>query len=112
MNREEDGIQIAIADYLRAMNIPFQHSPNEAKRDPKTGARLKRMGMSAGFPDIEIPVPRHGKHGLYIELKTKKGRLSDAQREWLELLTANGYEAQMARGLDEAIEIIRDYFAK
>ena len=41
------------------------HIPNEGKRPPATGARLKSMGLKSGVPDVCLPVARGGFHGLY-----------------------------------------------
>ena len=38
------------------------------------------MGLKSGCPDIIIEYPQG--RILYIELKTEKGRLSDAQKLW------------------------------
>ena len=57
-----------------------------------------------------MPVPRGNYHGLYIELKrTKGGVISDAQKEWIEMLNGRGYLAVVAKGATEAIKVISDY---
>lgn len=56
------------------------HVPNEGKRSIWLHNKMKRMGLKSGCPDIIIEYPE-GKL-LYIELKTKKGRLSNAQKLW------------------------------
>ena len=38
------------------------HIPNEGKRDPRTGYRMKIEGLSPGVPDLCLPVARGGKH--------------------------------------------------
>lgn len=55
-----------------------------------------------GFPDLVLVNPRTGRV-LYRELKTSKGRVSPAQREWLDGLTAAGQDAGVWRpaGLDD-----------
>ena len=45
------------------------HCPNEAKRNPKTGAELKRLGMRAGVPDLLLLSPKGEYIGLAIEMK-------------------------------------------
>lgn len=86
------------------------HIPNEGKRSRKTGARMRAEGLKKGFPDLCLPVARKGKHGLYIELKrTKGGRVSDSQREWLEKLAAEGYAVAVCYGWENAAETIKNY---
>jgi hypothetical protein len=41
---------------------------------------MKKMGLRAGCPDLIIEYPKG--RILYIELKTKTGRLSSAQNIW------------------------------
>ena len=102
-------MQMQFITYLLWKKLPFNHSPNEGKRTAQEGNKLKRMGMSRGFPDLEIPLPVHGKHGLYIEFKTAKGRTSPEQTEWLDLLNRSGYVAEIARSFDDARQILENY---
>lgn len=70
------------------------------------------MGVSPGFPDVEIPYASGPYHGLYIELKRQKGgKLSINQLDWLRFLTTQGYYAVSANGFDEAKEIVLHYFS-
>lgn len=98
------------AAWLRKQGIRFHHSPNGEKRDALVGMKLKQMGTSPGFPDFEIPLPRKGYHGLYIELKRVfGGGLSEAQREWRDYLIKEGYCWHMARGSDDLIQFVEKY---
>lgn len=88
------------------------HIPNESLRSMATGGRLRAEGLKSGVPDLCLPVARAGYHGLYIEMKrTKGGRTSPEQKEWLAALEAEGYQTALCRGADAAIEIITDYLA-
>lgn len=87
----------------------MHHIPNGGRRDKRTGAILKRQGVKAGIPDIFLPAAHGGYHGLYIELKTKTGSLSSAQRQILSKLNERGYKAVMCRGYEDAVETIRAY---
>lgn len=71
--------------------------------------RMKAEGLRPGVPDLMLPVARGGFHGLFIELKTTKGRLSPEQALWIAALRDEGYRAEVAHGLDEAIEVLRGY---
>lgn len=73
--------------------------------------KLKRMGLKPGMPDLCIPVARNGYHGLYIELKRAEGGvLTEHQVFWLARLNQLGYLAVCARGYDEGMKVIQDYF--
>lgn len=109
MTYAEQDMQMKFITYLQWRKIPFNHSPNEGKRTPQEGNKLKRMGMSKGFPDLEIPLPCNGKHGLYIEFKTASGKVSPEQQAWLDRLNKSGYVAQVARSYAEAEKILERY---
>lgn len=84
--------------------------PNGGDRHPAVAAKLKAEGVKAGVPDIFLPVPRNGYHGLFIELKRAKGgRPTIAQKQWIEDLTTQGYRAEICHGAEQAISTILDY---
>lgn len=88
------------------------HVPNEGRRTRSAGARLKSEGLRPGVPDLCLPVPRGPYHGLYVELKRVRGTTpSDAQKEWLLALHAQGYCTTWCRGADQAIDIIKWYLS-
>jgi len=86
--------------------------PNGGYRLPKTAKELKRQGVKAGYPDMQLDVAAGGYFGLKIELKNKGGgRLSAEQREWLRVLNENGYRAVVCLGWREAVDEIARYLA-
>ena len=82
---------------------------------PNQGAgrnkRLQQEGVKPGVPDLCLPVPRAPYHGLFIELKVRGGRLSDAQAEWITMLHAHGYRAVVCVGWPAARDVIETYLA-
>lgn len=86
--------------------------PNGGARNAITGARLKREGVRPGVPDLFLPVARGGRHGLFLELKRRRGgSVSADQRAWLRDLAGQGYHVAVCRGWDEAREAIAQYLA-
>lgn len=86
------------------------HVPNGGVRHPGTAARLKKLGVKPGVPDLFLPVARGMAHGLYIEMKRQKGgRVSEDQKAWMEALTEQGYVCIVARGAEEACDAIWNY---
>lgn len=83
--------------------------PNGGKRSPKVGADLRREGVRPGVPDLFLPVPANGYHGLFIELKTEKGALSKEQEMWKRSLSEQGYKSEVCKGLLEAQKTINNY---
>jgi hypothetical protein len=85
------------------------HIPNEGRRTPRTGARLKREGLKAGVPDLFLPVARGGDYGLFIELKAGSNKPTEKQLKWLEALTRQGYCACWCTGWEAAAKRIAEY---
>jgi len=85
------------------------HIPNGGRRDIVEAYHLKQQGTKSGVPDICLPVPRSGYHGLYIELKAESGKLRDIQKTWLNELSRQGYKAITAYGFNEARAAIENY---
>jgi hypothetical protein len=85
------------------------HPPNEGRRTPIEGARLRQMGLLPGLPDLGICWPV-GKMG-WLEVKSDSGRLSDAQRQCHADLQALGFPVAVVRSVDEALDCLRDWGA-
>lgn len=86
------------------------HVPNGGLRDIRVAKKLKAEGVKSGVPDLVLPIPRYPFHGLYIEMKkTKGGRVSKDQRVWLDFLKEQNYMVEVAKGCDEALEILKEY---
>lgn len=90
----------------------LHHIPNGGKRGKAEAAKLKRMGVKKGVPDLNLPVARGGFVGLYVEMKRLDGgRLSTEQKGWLAALHAAGHCVAVAEGHEHAIAVLRDYLA-
>lgn len=83
--------------------------PLQGARTPRNGARLKAEGLRAGTPDMLLAVCWFGGRGLWLELKTPKGRLTASQREMLSNLDTQGYQTCVPRSVKEAIDQITAY---
>lgn len=83
--------------------------PNGGLRNVVVAKKLKDEGVKAGMPDICLPVARHGYHGLYLELKTREGKVSKEQKRRMMDLRSEGYDVFVAYGWDMARSFILDY---
>ena len=83
--------------------------PNGGQRHLVVAAKLKAEGLKPGVPDLFLPVARNGKHGLFIELKVKPNKPSEAQLCWLADLDQLGYDAVVCYSADDAISEIENY---
>lgn len=86
--------------------------PNEGSRSPQHGARMKAQGLRSGVPDLMLAWPTDSSPGLFIEMKSKKGRISENQEKWIGRLQAAGYQVAVCYGADEAIKTIERYLAR
>lgn len=83
--------------------------PNGGQRHPAVAAKLQAEGVKPGVFDLCLPVARNGFHGLYIEMKAGKGRVTDEQKSFEAHLVKSGYQAVVCWSGDAAIEAVSDY---
>jgi hypothetical protein len=103
MNRPEQALHRAVAQFLDAALLPpalWFHIPNGGGRSRVEAAILAGLGVKAGVPDICIV---HAGQVYFLELKSARGRLSDAQRAMLHSLTRSGARVGIAYSLDQVI---------
>ena len=97
--------------YLYCSTMGGQYQKYHSQRN-----KAKATGYKKGIPDIIIyePIKKYESeneywHGLAIELKTKTGRPTAEQVEWIKQLQKRGYMASICKGIDEALELINNY---
>ena len=110
MPTAEDLLTIQLMDYVRrrypkAVGV-FYHIPNGGFRKITTARLLKRMGVLPGVSDFFCMQPRGEYSGLYLELKTEEGRLSEDQKTFLFLAQNCGYMALPVWGEVDAKDVI------
>lgn len=88
--------------YARPETLAF-HVPNGEKRNRRTAARLKQMGVRPGVSDFCIVIDG-SVH--FLELKTSKGRLSADQMVFAEDADRAGATFHVAHGIDGVIDIL------
>lgn len=103
MKHEEHLLQCTIIKLLRLNKIFCFAIPNGGRRDAREGARLKKEGVLAGVSDIAILANRRV---YFTEIKIKKGRQTESQKEFERNVRALGCEYQVWRSLDDAISFV------
>jgi len=83
--------------------------PNGGKRDIATAKALKDEGVVPGAPDLVLFISNREHPALCIEMKTKKGRQSESQKEWQEAAEKNGLKYAVIRDLFSFIKLINEY---
>ena len=115
MKQEEHYNQVAVVQWAayQAKKYPglglLYAIPNAARRSLRQGAWMKSEGLRAGVPDLCLPVPRGTFHGLYLEMKSMKGKTTKEQGDWLNGLAKQGYKTAVCHGAEEAIHVIQAY---
>jgi len=118
--KPEEREQIALIEWAHLHDDiwPYLiHVRNEGKRSVAEGAKAKRMGLMKGVSDLFLARPRwelenNLKAGLWIELKSKKGRLTPSQNKFLDLMESTGYMASVAYSWTDAANAILEYLGK
>lgn len=104
--REQEAV-MAWAVYharLEPRLLLLYHIPNGEKRDGATAAKLEKMGVKPGIPDLHLPVASRGWHSLYIEMKRIGKHETEDQRAMARLLHHEGnYVYVAARGWSDAV---------
>lgn len=112
--REHD-LQSACVRYFRLahprLSLCLIAVPNGGRRDAVTGAKLKAEGVVAGVSDLLLLVPQGKYHGLCIEMKTPKGRQSEAQRRWQQAVEEMGYKYALVRSAVQFMQEVDGYLA-
>lgn len=98
--------------YAAAAHV-FHSVPNGGHKLPKrTAGRLRATGLRAGVHDTFTPYRVPGFSGLYLEVKSLEGdNGTKEQREWLELMRAQGFQAVICKGADDCFDAWKAYVA-
>jgi len=121
-NWSEDRLQQECVMWFKNTFRPIRNrlymNHNSGKKNIATATRDVAMGLTKGVPDLFLAIPTFTKAriyivdcGLYIEIKTATGKLSPEQREFIDMLTAEGYRCEVVTSLEQFKTLILDYLA-
>lgn len=119
----EHGHQAALCCWVRLPHVQqlapaarkIYAIPNGGGRSKGDAAKLKAEGVTAGIPDLHLPVPLGRYPGLYIEMKkpgeerTARGGLSEKQEIKIAELRTSGYCVVVCYSWQEAALTIARY---
>lgn len=83
--------------------------PNGGYRNKVEARNLKMQGVKAGVLDLFLSYPSKKYHGLYIEMKYGKNKLTNNQKEWIFRLEQADYKCSVCYSSQEAIQEIKNY---
>lgn len=101
--------QATIVAWARLNGIRLFHVPNGGSRHAAEAARMKKIGVEPGVPDLCIPTMAGGYGALFLEVKSKNGKPTPKQLDWIGYLNGQGYLALTAWGADHGMMLIREY---
>ena len=116
MKHEESKIQQACVKWFRLQypkHVLFA-IPNGGWRSYSEASIMRGEGVVPGVADLFLAQPvinKYGSmiHGLFIEMKTKKGRQSEAQKRFEIRVSGCGYKYAICRSVDEFMNVINEY---
>ena len=117
---KEYQLQKSIVNYIQLQypNTLYCASAGGLRTSITQAVRMKATGYKKGFPDLAIFEPKSVDpkktpfiyfYGLFLEVKTKKGRPTKEQLWWRIELNKRGYVAEIVYGYDEAVAVIDRY---
>ena len=106
IKHEEDDLQAAVWKWF-GYQYPewaghFWATPNGGARSKATAAKMKATGTLKGVADMQLAIRRPHAAGLFLELKIGKNKVSDAQRDFLARMQAQGYATAVAYDFNAA----------
>jgi hypothetical protein len=83
--------------------------PNGGQRKKATAGIIKAEGVVRGVADLFLSVPRGQFHGMYVEMKTYKGRQSPEQVAFENAVIMQGYRYEVCHCVEDFIHEISTY---
>jgi len=83
--------------------------PNGGRRHIKVAKEMKAEGQKKGVPDLNLPIARHGYHGLYIEMKMPGKKPTENQAKWITAIRKQNYCVNVCHSANDAINLIEQY---
>ena len=109
---EETITHIQITNWVKQKtDLRFYHFPNEGKRGYVNADILGKMGMTAGVYDLLFPRSNEKFKGMWLEIKSSKGRLSKEQKQFRLDMIEEGYGVYEAWSFSEAVLIIKSFYS-
>lgn len=102
--------QIGFVNWFEARfrGVRIFHIPNGGHRAMSVARKMKAEGVRPGVPDLHVPAWR-----LWIEMKrTKGGRLSSEQKDWIEYLEGLGHTVIVGSGATDASRKVLEWLSR
>ena len=113
MRNDEHEVQKAICQYLDIRKIFYFAIPNGGKRSKSEAEKFRAEGVKSGIPDLCVIMP--GGFAYFLEVKrpkngkTAKGRLTDNQKQMIEMLNDIGCPTAVVYSVADVIGQLIDW---
>lgn len=111
----ENQIQTAFFDWVRVHEKQFPELalcyavPNGSYKSFTARMVHQATGLRSGVPDVHLPIADRINIGLWIEFKSKTGKVSPTQKAWCERLLVRGHRVEICRSWIDAANIVIEY---
>lgn len=105
-------VLIAWNDFPETRKLLFHVENEDSHGNSIRGAIRKAQGIVSGVSDLILLIPRGKWHGLMIEMKRHDGSQSPNQREWEQLVKAQGYRYEVIRTEEDFRALLTEYLAE
>jgi hypothetical protein len=111
MRHAESALQSSCVQWFRlqypALALHLFAIGNGVPANARQGAIRKREGSVPGVADLFLMVPSGDLHGLFIEMKSPTGTVSQAQKDFIIRATDAGYVHSTCRSIEQFMAVIR-----
>ena len=111
MKHLESKLQTACVTWFRLQypNYLLFAIQNGGVRNKAIGGIMKSEGMTAGVPDLFLAHATFESYGLFIEMKSKTGKLSQNQIYIRSKLELAGYHVEICNSFESFKQTIENY---
>lgn len=109
MRNEEHKIQCQIVALCRLKGFTIFSVPNHGIRTPRLGHYFKEEGLLPGVADLFLMLPKETSHGVFIEVKSEKGKQTKTQSDFEIKCTKLGYRYWIIKSIEEFIKKLSNY---
>lgn len=98
-----------ILRWLHAIPNGLSFAGIDASTRGKITTQMTSEGVKSGVCDLFLPVRSSEYSGLYIEMKSETGTISDKQKEFIAFVREQGFKVVVPRTASEALAEIVEY---
>ena len=83
--------------------------PNGGSRNLLEAINLNKAGLTPGIPDVYCAISKGEFHGLFIEFKVGRNKLTGVQKIMFDKFSSAGYRCEVCYSFGDAVKVFVDY---